>query len=107
MSLLVSLLVSLEIVKKSCENFEMSKLFVFLVLCIVSASCAQLELENLCSSDHFEYNGTLVNTFYKERWNMTFPSLSHCLINSSVACDRSEFVNKTNYWEVLRIKNAL
>ena len=83
----------------------MSKLFVFLVLCIASASC--VELENLCSSDHFEYNGTLVNSFYKERWNITFPSLSHCLINSSVTCDRSEFVNKTNYLEVLRIKNAL
>ena len=83
----------------------MNKLLVFLVLCIASASC--VELENLCSSDHFEYNGVLVNSFYKSRLNVTFPSLSYYLINSSITCDRSEFVNKTNFLEAIKIKNNL
>ena len=83
----------------------MSKLFVFLVLCIASANC--VELENLCSTDHFDYDGVLVNAFYKSPMNVTFPGLSHYLINNSVACDRSEFVNKTNFLEVLKIKHNL
>ena len=83
----------------------MSKLLVFPVLCIASASC--VELENLCSSDHFEYDGVLVNAFYKSPMNVTFPGLSHYLINSSVTCDRSEFVNRTNFRTALKIKNNL
>ena len=51
----------------------MTKLLVFLVLCIASASC--VELENVCSPDHFEYDGVLVNAFYRERWNIPFPEL--------------------------------
>ena len=83
----------------------MTKLLVLLVLCIASASC--VELENVCSSGHFEYNGVLVNAFYKSPMNVTFPGLNHYLINSSVPCDPSEFVNKTNFWTALKIKNNL
>ena len=94
---------SLEKVLK--KSLKMNKLLVFLVLCIASASC--VKLENLCSSDRFDYNGVLVNAFYRERWNVTFLSLNEYLINSSMPCDRSEFVNKTNFFEVLKIKNNL
>ena len=85
----------------------MNKFLVFLVLCIASASC--VELENLCSSDHFGYSkyDVLVNAFYRERRNITFPSLRHYLINSSITCEPSKFVNKTNFFEALRIKNSL
>ena len=83
----------------------MNKLFVFLVLCIASASC--VELENVCSSDHFEYNGTLVNAFYRNRQSIVFPSLNYFLINSSIPCEQSEFVNKTNYKVALEIRDKL
>ena len=83
----------------------MTKFFVFLMLCIASVSC--VELENLCSSDHFEYNGVLVNAFYRNQSSIVFPSLSQYLINSSITCDPSEFVNKTNYDVALRIKHNL
>ena len=83
----------------------MKQLLVFLVLCIASIGC--VELENLCSSDQFHYKGFLVNAFHRNRNQITFPGLSHYLINSSITCDPSKFVKKTNYLEALRIKNNL
>ena len=83
----------------------MNKLLVFLVLCIAWVSC--VELENLCSSDTFEYNGVLVNSFYKSSMNITFPGLKRYLINHTIICDRSDFVNTTNYYEILRIRGDL
>ena len=83
----------------------MKQLLVFLVLSIASASC--VELENLCSSDHFQYNGTLVNAFYRNRQSIVFPSLNYFLINNSIPCDSSEFVNKTNHKIALEIRDKL
>ena len=81
----------------------MNKFLVLAVLCIASASC--VKLENLCSSDSFDYNGVEVNAFYRVRQNITFESLSHYLIDHAVTCDSSEFINKTNLFETLKIKN--
>ena len=84
-------------------NLKMNRFLVLVVLCIASASC--VELENLCSSDSFDYNGVEVNAFYRVRQNITFESLSHYLIDHAVTCDQSEFINKTNYWEALKARN--
>ena len=81
----------------------MNKFLVLAVLCIASASC--VELENLCSSDSFDYKGVQVNAFYRVQQNITFESLSHYLIDDTIKCDPSEFKNKTNLLETLKIKN--
>lgn len=73
------------------------------MLCVASTNC--VELENLCSSDTFEYAGILVNAFHRVQRNVTFKSLSHYLIKDSVKCDFFEFENKTNFWEALKIKH--
>ena len=80
----------------------MNKLLL-LALCVASVSC--VELENLCSSDTFEYKGVLVNAFHRVQSNVTFQLLSHYLINDTVRCDLSEFKNKTNFQEALRLKH--
>ena len=76
--------------------------FLVLVLCIASASC--VELENLCSSDSFDYKGIEVNAFHRVRQNVTFEPLSHYLIDLAIMCDPSEFYNKTRYWETLKYR---
>ena len=81
----------------------MNRILVLAMLCVASAHC--VELENLCSSDTFEYNGVLVNAFHRVQWNVTFESLSHYLINDTVKCDIAEFQNKTEFWETLKAKN--
>ena len=73
------------------------------MLCVASASC--VELENICSSDTFVYKDTQVNAFYKVRQNITFQPLNFFLIDPTVTCDQSEFENKTNFFEALKIKN--
>ena len=73
------------------------------MLCVASSSCVQLE--NICSSDSFEYNGVLVNAFYKVEWNVTFGSLNDYLINDTIKCNLDEFKNKANLQETLRLKN--
>lgn len=81
----------------------MEKLLAFLVLCLASVNC--VELENICSSDSFHFNGVLVNAFQKIGGQVRFEGLSHYLINDTILCDPSEFRNKSNYWEVLKIKS--
>lgn len=80
----------------------MNRIWVLAILCVASAS--GVELENLCSSDAFEYNGVLVNAFHRLQQSVTFESMSHYLINDTVKCDYFEFKNRTNFWEVLKIK---
>ena len=80
-----------------------NQILLLTLLCVASASC--VELENICSSDSFEYNGLLVNAFHRVQQNVTFEPLLHYLINGSVKCDFSEFFNKTNYWEALDLKS--
>lgn len=79
--------------------------FLVLVLCVASASC--VELEHLCSSDRFDYEGLTVNAFHRVQHKVTFQSLRHYLIDHAITCDQSEFENQTNYWEVLRLRNRL
>lgn len=82
------------------------KFLVFVVLCIASVNC--LELQNLCSSDHFSYNGVVVNAFLKLRHNFTFEPLRHYLIDGSVTCDKSEFDRrKNNYREAIETRKVL
>ena len=85
----------------------MSKILCLAILWVASVSC--LELENICSSDAFEYRGAikkyLVNAFYRVERNVTFEPLSRYLINDTVKCDLAEFENKTNFWEALRLKH--
>ena len=82
----------------------MNKILLFLVLCVASASC--VELENLCSSDSFTYNGVVVNAFFKVPQALRFHSLSNYLIKDTVACDKTEFKNNTNLMEALKAKNV-
>ena len=82
----------------------MAKVVWLVVLCVASASC--VELENICSSDAFEYDGELVNAFHRVRWNTTFASLSHYLIGDSVKCDLFEFKNRSNFWRAIKYKRA-
>lgn len=82
----------------------MNRILLLAMLCIASASC--VELENLCSSDAFEYNGVLVNAFHRLQQNVTFEPLSFYLINDTVKCDFFKFKNKTNFWEALRFKQT-
>lgn len=83
------------------------KSLLMILLCVASASC--VELKNLCAPDCFVYHGLMVNAFHKvpQPQNVTFANLGHYLISPDVTCDPSEFQNKTNYWEALRIKNEL
>lgn len=81
----------------------MNKLFIFAALCVASVSC--VNLQNLCSSDTFKYNGVLVNAFHVIRQNMTFEPLGHYLINGTIKCDHFEFANKTKFREALKIKH--
>ena len=81
----------------------MNKFLVLAVLCIASASC--VELENLCSSDSFDYKGVQVNAFYRVQQNITFESLNHYLIDDTIKCDPSEFIYKTNLEPALKFKN--
>ena len=89
--------------KKSEINSKMNKFLVLAVLCIASASC--VELENLCSSDSFDYKGVQVNAFYRVQQNITFGSLRYYLIDDTIKCDPSEFFNKTNPLKALNMKN--
>ena len=81
----------------------MNRFLVFLVLCVASASC--VELENICSAGRFEYKDVVVNAFYRVQRNVQFQSLRHYLVDHAIICDPSEFQNKTNYWSTLRIRN--
>lgn len=81
----------------------MNRILLLAMLCVASSSC--VELENLCSSDSFEYKGVLVNAFHKVQWNVTFGPLNDYLINDTVKCNPAEFENKTNLEETLRLKN--
>ena len=81
----------------------MNKFLVLAVLCIASASC--VELENLCSSDSFDYNGVQVNAIHRVRQNITFGSLRYYLIDDTIKCDPSEFFNKNNLLKALNMKN--
>ena len=80
----------------------MNKFLLFAVFCVAAANC--VELENLCSSDAFEYEGVLVNAFHRVQWNTTFQSLLHYLINNTVWCDLDQFQNKTNFLEAYKLK---
>ena len=85
----------------------MRKLFVLAMLCIVSINC--VELENICSSDTFVYDGeyddVLVNSFHRVRLNITFRPLSYYLIPDDIKCDLGRFENKSNYYAGLQAKN--
>ena len=85
------------------KGFKMNRILLVALLFFASVSC--LELKNLCSSDVFEYRDVLVNAFHVVPLNVTFKSLNHYLIKSSVKCDLLEFNNKTNFWEALRLKH--
>ena len=79
---------------------------IFLVmLCVASVSC--VDLKNICTADSFEYKGVLVNAFHRVQRNVTFESIGHYLIDNTVNCDPSEFQNKTNFWETLKLKHEL
>ena len=80
----------------------MNKVLLLAMLCVASASC--FELENICSSDTFKFEGLLVNAFYRVRLNMTFGSLNYYLLSDAVKCYYSEFKDKANYWEALELK---
>lgn len=77
-------------------------LVVFSVLCVASASCVQLE--NLCPSFHFEYQGIMVNSFTRVNQSVTFQPLNYYLAKN-VRCDAEKFKNRTNYIELLRIRD--
>lgn len=81
----------------------MNRFLVFLVLCVATANC--VELENICSADHFEYADVKVNAFYRVKQNVTFESLAHYLIDRSITCDPTEFRNKSNLLEALKVRN--
>ena len=72
------------------------------MLSVASGSCAKLE--NLCSSDVFEYKGVMVNALHRVAWSVTLNPPSRYLINNPVKCDPFEFKDKTNFWEALRLK---
>lgn len=88
--------------KKSFTIFKMRPLLLFVMLCVASASC--VELENLCSSDTFKHEGVLVNAFHRVQWNVTLEPPSHYLVPGTVKCDFREFKNKTNFWQALKLK---
>lgn len=95
---------SLSLKKKFEKYLKMNKLpLVLFTLCIASASC--VKLEGLCPQDLFGYNGVIVTAFYRSRLNITFPPLNEYLINSSIPCEPSEFVNKTNHEVVMGIRD--
>lgn len=71
-------------------------------LFVASAHC--VELENLCSSDFFVYKGVLVNAFHRINQSVTLHSLNYYLANE-VRCDAEQFKNRTNYLEILRIRD--
>ena len=73
------------------------------MLCVASVGC--VKLENICSSDSFEYKGLIVNAFYRIQWNVTFESLNHYLIDDAIKCDPTEFKNRTNFREALKTKH--
>lgn len=75
----------------------------FLVFGITAASC--VELENLCDSETFDYKGVRVNSFQRLLLNFTFESLEFYLVKPTLTCDPSQFQNKTNFWEILKLKN--
>ena len=83
----------------------MNKIVLLAMLCVASANCS--EIGNICTLDNFEFNKMLVNSVYKFQLNMTFGSLGHYLIknNNNVRCYISEFNDKANYWEALKIKH--
>ena len=83
----------------------MNKILLLAIFCVASANC--VELENICSSDTFKYDGLLVNAFHRAQFNVTFESLSHYLIDDTVKCDIAQFKNKTNFWEALKLKGQL
>lgn len=77
--------------------------FLLFVLLLGIANC--VELESLCASDTFVYKGYRVNSFQRLRLNVTYEALEHYLIKSNVTCDPSQFKNKTNFIETLKLKN--
>lgn len=83
----------------------MKRLSLLIVFCVASVSC--VELGNICSSDSFNYRDVKVNAFHKLCQNITLEPLSFFLIDHTVTCKQSEFENKTNFWEVLKIKHQL
>ena len=93
----------------------MNKILLLAIFCVASANC--VTLENICSSDTFEYKSAqpvaggkppvLVNAFHRVQLNATFESLSHYLINDTVKCDIADFKIKANFWEALKLKRQL
>ena len=81
----------------------MNKTVLLAMLCVASASCSGFG--NICTLDNFELNKVLVNSVYKFQLNMTFGSLGHYLIKDNVRCHISEFNDKANYWEALKLKH--
>ena len=81
----------------------MSRILLLAMLCVALGSC--VELENICPSDSFLYEGILVNAFYKVEWKVTIGSLNDYLIKDIIKCNPTEFKNKTNLEEALRLKN--
>ena len=81
----------------------MAKFFLVLAAFFV-ASAHAVELENLCSSDFFLYKGVLVNAFHRINQSVTFQPKEFYLA-TKVRCDAEQFKNRTNYLEVLRIRD--
>ena len=81
----------------------MNRVLLLAMLCVAFGSC--LELQNICSSDIFEFNEHLVNAFYKVQWNVTFGTLGDYLINDTVKCNPDEFRNKQILEKALRYKD--
>lgn len=79
--------------------------FLLLLICVASVSCVQVEF--LCPSNRFDYNGLTVNAFHKVQHTTTFQSLRHYLIDHRITCDQSEFDDHSNYWKALRLRNGL
>ena len=82
----------------------MKKVVVLTILCVAAVGC--VELENICSSDSFVFNGVLVNAFHRFQQNVTYYPLIHYLIHDGVRCDLSEFKDQANFWKALELKNA-
>ena len=94
----------LPILLRSLKRIKLKKVLILAMLCVALAGA--VELENICSDDTFEYEGVLVNALHRVQFNITLQPLRAYLIHDSVKCYYSQFQNKTNYWEVLRMKRG-
>ena len=72
----------------------MNKVLLLTTLCVASVAC--VELENICSSDSFEFE-VLVNSFYRVQRNVTYYPLLHYLIHDGVRCDPFEYKDQANF----------